>query len=30
MIALLMWLYLSVWSVLLGAAVNAEIQRPKA
>lgn len=28
-IALLMWLYLSVWSVLLGAAVNAEIPRPK-
>ncbi|MES2667757.1 MAG: YihY/virulence factor BrkB family protein [Pseudomonadota bacterium] len=27
-IALLMWLYLSVWTVLLGAAVNAELSAP--
>ena len=27
-IALLMWLYLSVWTVLLGAAVNAEMTEP--
>lgn len=27
-IALLMWLYLSVWTVLLGAAVNAELSEP--